>query len=80
MNIGLITCEFPPEIDYGEIATYMKQVSQLLTNRGHHVEVFTISQNGEGKYYEDNITVNRIKKNARENLEDVKLKIFFLQI
>ena len=75
MNVGLITSEFPPEIDYGGIATYMKQLSQPLTNRGHHIEVFTISQNGEGKYYEDNITVNRIRKNTNESLEEIKLKI-----
>ena len=87
MNIALITIEYPPEKDYGGIAIYMKQIAEILLNRDHYVEVFTVSELVEGVFNEGGLIVNKIKILPDEGLdkvdivnEDAKLEDIFLQL
>ena len=54
MKIAFISYEYPPDTALGGIGTYVYQVSKMMTQRGHHVEVFcgsldrTISEEYEG--------------------------------
>ena len=40
MNIALVSFEYPPETGGGGIGTYAANAARMLTDRGHHVEVF----------------------------------------
>jgi glycogen synthase len=57
MKIAFISYEYPPDTSYGGIATYVKQASQLLCQRGHHVEVFAASPDRCGTEVEEGILV-----------------------
>lgn len=71
MKIAFVTYEYPPDTAFGGIATYFFQLAQLLSQRGHHVEVFSASLERESSSREDNILVHRVL------LEDRKARIQF---
>ncbi len=72
MRIAYISYEFPPDIGNGGIATYKLQISKLMQQRGHEVEVFagsldrTISENYQG------VLVHRIHV---ASVEDFRIKV-----
>lgn len=76
MRIAYISFEFPPDTAVGGIATYVYQVSLMMKNRGHDVEVFTasptrtISENFEG------LLVHRIQTSDRDSFRKEILSIF----
>ncbi|WNZ27300.1 glycosyltransferase family 4 protein [Leptolyngbya sp. NK1-12] len=60
MKIAFISYEYPPDTALGGIATYVEQAAQMLSHRGHHVEVFAGSSSRTGINIENSIIVHRI--------------------
>ena len=61
MKIAFISYEYPPDTADGGIATYVYQASQMLVQRGHHVEVFVGSRIRTGTYSEGGALVHRLQ-------------------
>ncbi|MGB3544573.1 glycosyltransferase family 4 protein [Rubrivirga sp.] len=60
MRIAFLTPEFVTEMDNrGGLANYLNRMSQALVERGHHVEVFTLSDH-EGRLDHGGVTVHRV--------------------
>ncbi|MBW4566640.1 MAG: glycosyltransferase family 4 protein [Tolypothrix carrinoi HA7290-LM1] len=76
MKIAFISYEYPPDTALGGIATYVYQVSQLLTKRGHHVEVFTGSLHRCGTEIENGVLVYRVLEKNRQNFPKHISKVF----
>ena len=76
MKIAFITYEYPPDIAQGGIATYVMQVSKILSSRGHSVEIFcgshvrTISENING------ILIHRCKVQNPSDFQHACLSMF----
>lgn len=60
MKIALISYEYPPDTADGGIATYVGQAARMLHERGHHVEIFAGSRDGEGSVEQNGIRVHRV--------------------
>lgn len=75
MKIAFISYEYPPDTAYGGIATYIYQVAKMLSNRGHHVEVFTCSSHRNGTEIEDEIVVHRVIETNRRNRREFSQRI-----
>ncbi len=61
MKIAFVSYEYPPDTALGGIATYVYQLSKLLKQRGHHIEVFSGSSYRQGTEIEDGIVVHRVQ-------------------
>lgn len=61
MRIAFVSYEFPPDTADGGVATYIEQISKLLTARGHQVEVFAASTYRSGaEVLPDGTLVHRV--------------------
>lgn len=60
MKIAFITYEYPPDTADGGIATYVQQAAHILTQRGHHVEVFCASRERTERVMEGAVVVHRL--------------------
>ncbi|HEY9646696.1 MAG TPA: glycosyltransferase family 4 protein [Chroococcidiopsis sp.] len=78
MKIALISYEFPPDTASGGIATYVYQVTQMLHQRGHWVEVFTGSSLRSVCEVCQGVTVHRVQT-ARSEFADAIAPIFALR-
>ncbi|MDM3861028.1 MAG: glycosyltransferase family 4 protein [Aphanizomenon gracile PMC644.10] len=67
MKIALISYEYPPDTAMGGIATYVDQISRVLENRGHHVEVFSASLTREVTETISGVIVHRVLETDREH-------------
>jgi glycogen(starch) synthase len=76
MRIAFFTYEFPPDIAQGGIATYVHQITKLLANRGHEIEVFCASPHRTKTSVEDNVIVHRLKCNNPSEFNDLLLDFF----
>lgn len=76
MRIAFVSYEYPPDTAKGGIATYVEQAANMLTQRGHTVEVFTASSTRSGCEGRDNLKVHRIRVNNRSNFSEAILPIF----
>jgi glycogen synthase len=65
MKVALISYEFPPDTAQGGIATYFHQISQILSARGHHVEVFAGGWNKTRTVYDNGVTVHHLAPEAQ---------------
>jgi glycogen(starch) synthase len=70
MKIALISYEYPPDTAMGGIATYVDQISRVLENRGHHVEVFSASLTREITETRYGILVHRVLEADRNNFRE----------
>jgi glycosyltransferase involved in cell wall biosynthesis len=66
-RIAFVSFEYPPDSSLGGIATYVAQAAQLMTQRGHHVEVFASSLTRNETVEENNILVHWIKESNRND-------------
>lgn len=65
MHIAFLATEFITEEEfYGGLANYLNRITQILVSRGHHVEVFTLS-NQESTLYYDGVLVHQIEGKSR---------------
>ena len=60
MKIALISFEYPPETAYGGIATYMAEISKMLSDNGHLVEVFCAGGSQKSNRVSENLMVHTI--------------------
>ncbi|HEY9662244.1 MAG TPA: glycosyltransferase, partial [Allocoleopsis sp.] len=60
MKIAFISYEYPPDTALGGIATYVAQAARMLTQRGHHVEIFAAGIDHCETRVEAGIVVHRI--------------------
>lgn len=61
MNIAYITTEFITEKKYGGLATYLYNIAIIMSQRGHKVTIFTLSEKNEIIQFANNIKVIRVK-------------------
>ena len=76
MKIALISYEYPPDTAIGGIATYVHQISNVLSLRGHHVEVFCGSPYRSLSYEEDGIWVHRVQDKRGPAFSDAIGEVF----
>lgn len=74
MKIAFVSYEYPPDTSFGGIATYVHQIAKLLSERGHHVEVFSASLHREGSWDENGVLVHRVF------VEDRKERLSFSEL
>jgi len=64
MRIAFLTTEYITESDFaGGLANYLHRVARSMMQRGHSVEVFTLSES-DGQISYHGLPVNRIRENA----------------
>lgn len=61
MKIGFVTPEFVTESNQGGQASYLENVSKILSAYGHEVIIIVLSDRNEEFVWEDKITVCRVK-------------------
>jgi len=61
MNICLVAREYPPETDWGGIATYTYQLAQGLTEEGHRVHILCLGLTKEQDYQDKKVFVHRVR-------------------
>ncbi|HEY9197596.1 MAG TPA: glycosyltransferase family 4 protein [Mucilaginibacter sp.] len=76
MKIAYISYEYPPDTAVGGIATYVQQVSRMMFERGHTIEVFCASTRRTISEIVDGIAVHRILCTDRKIFHEAILPFF----
>jgi glycosyltransferase involved in cell wall biosynthesis len=64
MNIAFLTTEYITESEFdGGLANYLYRVTQTLISRGHHVEIFTLSDI-DNKIYHQGVIVHQVRNKS----------------
>src|SRR5690606_9700423 len=72
MRIAFVSYEFPPDTGVGGIATYVKQISQMLSTAGIGVEVVCASPEREGRTEENEmLAVTRVRCMNTEEFREI---------
>ncbi len=79
MRIAFVTYEYPPDIAQGGIATYVKQVANLLAETKHDVEIFCASPYKTISLREDDVWIHRLQCDSPTSFNNV-LPAFFANI
>lgn len=75
MRIAHVSFEYPPDTALGGISTYVYQVSHVLRDRGHDVEVFCASSTRTTSEMYEGILVHRILS-QRNDFKEKVLQVF----
>lgn len=70
MHIVYITSEFVTEKEYGGLAVYLNNISNIMSRHGHKVTVVTLSECEGELLYQKDIDVIRVKRTPLEPLKD----------
>ena len=70
MHIAYITSEFVTEKEYGGLAVYLNNISNIMSAHGHKVTIITLSEHEGELLYKSNIDVVRIKRTSIVSLTD----------
>jgi glycosyltransferase involved in cell wall biosynthesis len=76
MRIAYISYEYPPDSSGGGIATYIAQAAQMMTRRGHEVEVFASSPLREGRFEAKGILEHWMRECNRQDFGVVAGHVF----
>jgi glycogen synthase len=76
MKIAFVSYEYPPDTAIGGIATYVRQAAQMLSQRGHDVEVFAASPSRSGCETSPGLKVHRIQPRDRASFAQEIAPIF----
>lgn len=76
MNIVLISQEYPPETNWGGIATYTQVLARQLAKTGQTVHVVTLAENAEYTTNDLGVTVHRISRAPKTPLHSGDLEEF----
>ena len=68
MNIVYITSEFVTEEQFGGLATYLENITNIMKSNGHQVTVITLSDKSGEMKYQNGIRVIRIRKKESDKL------------
>src|SRR3990170_5125949 len=80
MNICLISQEYPPETNWGGIATYTQTLARELVRRGESVHVITLGPEKQYIMDDKGISVHRIALKPKEPLSGLKKWIMNVSI
>jgi glycogen synthase len=78
MKIAFISYEYPPDTAFGGIATYVEQAVNILSQRGHYIEVFSGSHYNNYSQKDNQVIVHRIQVDNRQEFGQ-KVSIIFAQ-
>ncbi len=70
MHIAYITSEFVTEKEFGGLAVYLSNISDIMSVHGHRVTVITLSDQDGEFVYKKGINVIRVKRTALDPLKD----------
>jgi glycosyltransferase involved in cell wall biosynthesis len=76
MKIAFISYEYPPDTADGGIATYVHQSAKMLTQLGHHVEVFAGSRERSGSETEAGVITHRVKSLEQQDFAEPVGRLF----
>jgi glycosyltransferase involved in cell wall biosynthesis len=76
MRIALISYECPPDTADGGIGTYIAHLAQMLSQRGHDVEVFAGSRQRSGSVEVDGVVHNRVLEPNLRNFRHSVAEVF----
>jgi glycogen(starch) synthase len=71
-----VSFEYPPDTALGGIATYVYQVSRMMKDRGHDIEVFCASTTRSISEDVDGIKVHRVLTESRYDFPQIILSVF----
>lgn len=72
MRLAFISYEYPTDIGWGGIATYVLELSKMMNDAGFDVEIFTGSFTRSGLFEENGIMINIIQIN---DVDDFAVKV-----
>jgi len=78
MKIAFVSYEYPPEF-IGGIATYLYSAVDMLTSRGHFVEVFTASKKENITIKKEFLTIHKIKVSSRAEFPIMIKDLFIIR-
>ena len=70
MHIVYVTSEFVTEKEYGGLAVYLNNISNIMSRHGHKVTIVTLSECEGELLYKKDIDVIRVKRTPLEPLKD----------
>lgn len=70
MHIAYITSEFVTEKEYGGLAVYLNNISNIMSTHGHKVTIITLSEHEGELIYKNNIDIIRVKRTSIGSLTD----------
>jgi glycogen(starch) synthase len=76
MRIAYVSFEYPPDTALGGIATYVYQVSRMMKDRGHDIEVFCASPTRSVSEDIDGIKVHRVLTESRYDFPQIIVSVF----
>jgi glycogen(starch) synthase len=76
MHIAFISYEYPPDIAQGGIATYIQQITRILSEKNHKVEVFCASPYRTISMEENNVVIHRLKSENPYHFNEILLDFF----
>lgn len=76
MNIALVSYEFPGEMFVSGIGTYMGQIAELMSQRGHHVEVFCGGLKHNLTYHKEKITIHPVFCKDQNDFREKVVSVF----
>ena len=79
MNICLISQEYPPETNWGGIATYTKLLATQLASLSHKVVVISLAEGEESAKIDGGVTVHRVSRTPRIKYSENDLNKLSLQ-
>lgn len=83
MNVCLISQEYPPETNWGGIATYTKLLAIQLASLSNKVAVISLAEGEESVTVDNGVTIHRVCRKPREKysekcLNELKVQDHFL--
>jgi glycogen synthase len=76
MKIAFISYEYPPDTSVGGISTYVYQAANMMTSRGHHVEVFCGSTSSTSVEIQSGFIVHRVRVDIRKDFPKLIVESF----
>jgi glycogen(starch) synthase len=76
MKIAYVSFEYPPDSAFGGISTYVHQASNMMSHRGHLVEVFCSSPERTTSETVGKVLVHRIKTISRADFPTLVTEVF----
>lgn len=76
MRIALVSFEYAGAATGGGIGTYMRNVADMMTARGHEVEVFTAALETASELQGDRLRINTVRCGTRDDYPELIAPIF----
>lgn len=70
MHIAYVTSEFVTEKEFGGLAVYLNNISNIMSTHGHKVTIITLSEHEGELLYKNGIDVIRVRRTSMGSLTD----------